>query len=357
MAVELGTLTPSDVVSAAPQAEGFLVVSPAAPPPMMPATDRDYDGSAMDLIHLYVRDLKGADNTPLLTANQEIELATQVQLGLKADKRLSQQADISAEERKKLEGEVSIGQAARDHMIRASTRLVISIAKWFIGGGLPFPDLIQDGNVGLMKAVNKFDPEFGCRFSTYAEFWIKQAISRAIADGGSTIRIPVHIGEKLKKLCRLQDELQEKLGRPPTTNELKNALIIKTEISKKRAATIIRARDAYRAASLDKPVGDDGDDSTTLLDFISDPEALDPREIAVENDLREKLEELLRTLPAREERILRLRFGLTKDGHRYTLDEVGQKFGVTRERIRQIEAEALRRLRHPSRSRQLKGFL
>lgn len=327
----------------AERAEEHSVYSPNKPSTFIGETNDS------DLVDLYFRQ---ACSTPLLSPKEETELGGMVQAGQKAGELLLRQTGADSQETAELEEIVRQGQEARDQMIRANTRLVISIAKRYTGRGVSSLDLIQDGNIGLMRAVDRFKPEFGCKFSTYANWWIRQAITRAIANHGSTIRLPVHVVEMLNLLARIQWRLQGELGRLPTIEELEDALI-EMGISEKRAAAIIYTRKTYGygTTSLDKFVGDDND--TPLSDFISDPEAPDPEEIVAKRDLREKLDKLLDTLTPREARVIRLRFGLI-DGHNYTLDEVGHKFGLTRERVRQIEAKALERLRHPSRLRQLK---
>jgi RNA polymerase primary sigma factor len=248
----------------------------------------------------------------------------------------------------KLQNAIDEGDAARRRLIRANTRLVISVAKRYVGQGVPFLDLVQEGNLGLMKAVDKFDYTRGYKFSTYATWWIRQAVSRAVSDQGRTIRLPVHIGDKLRLLHRASRELEQGQGRPASPEEIAGTLTVAPE----RVRRLLRL--SRRPLSLEQPVGEE--EETMLGSFIADEEAPPPPAMADNAILRERLEEILETLQPREARILRLRFGL-QDGRNYTLEEVGQKFGLTRERIRQIEAHALNRLRHPSRSRQLRDFL
>lgn len=271
-----------------------------------------------DPVRMYLKEI---GRVPLLNADQEIALAKRIEKG---------------------------DESAKQELAEANLRLVVSIAKRYVGRGMSFLDLIQEGNMGLMKAVDKFDYSLGFKFSTYATWWIRQAITRAIADQARTIRIPVHMVETINKLIRIQRQLLQDLGREPTPEEIGAEMDMPTS----KVRDILKI--AQEPVSLETPIGEE--DDSHLGDFIKDKDATSPEQHASYEMLKEQLEEVLDTLTDREENVLRLRFGLD-DGRTRTLEEVGKVFGVTRERIRQIEAKALRKLRHPSRSNQLRDFL
>jgi RNA polymerase primary sigma factor len=274
-----------------------------------------------DPVRMYLKEI---GRVPLLGADDEVELAKKIEIG------------------------GPDGEEAKKRLAEANLRLVVSIAKRYVGRGMLFLDLIQEGNMGLLKAVEKFDHDKGFKFSTYATWWIRQAITRAIADQARTIRIPVHMVETINKLIRVSRQLLQELGREPTPEEIAEQM----ELSVDKVREIMKI--AQEPVSLETPIGEE--DDSHLGDFIEDQEALAPADAAAYELLKEQLEDVLDTLTEREENVLRLRFGLD-DGRTRTLEEVGKVFGVTRERIRQIEAKALRKLRHPSRSKRLKDFL
>ncbi len=306
----------------------------------------DLSGVASDdTVGLYLKEMA---RVPLLTTEEEVELAKRLEAGNMARAELAMLGEeVSEERRRELEALIEDGKEARDHLIKANTRLVVSIAKKYMGRGVHFLDLIQEGNLGLMKAVEKFDYTRGYRFSTYATWWIRQTITRAIADQGRTIRVPVHMSDRIRKLYKTARELEQENGRKPTPEEI----AARMDLEPRKVQWMLRV--SWRPMSLEHPVGEEED--SELGSFIEDETTPTPTQSAYQNLLREKVEEVLSTLTAREARILRLRFGL-QNGRSYTLEEVGHKFGLTRERIRQIEGKALRRLRHPRRSRQLKDF-
>jgi len=297
-----------------------------------------------DTIGLY---LKEVSRVPLLNAEEEVELAQRIERGRMAREELAK-GNVNNRRRQELRKLIEDGWAAREHLITANSRLVISVAKKYMGRGVPFLDLIQEGNIGLIRATKKFDYRRGHKFSTYATWWIRQAVTRAIADQGRTIRVPVHMGDQINKLLRIQHQLTQRLGREPTVEELAIAL----DVPPKKVENMIQV--ARRPLSLETPTDDEED--SVLGDFIEDDEAPPPDDSATYNLLREHLEDVLNGLPPREVRILQLRYGLL-DGQAYTLEEVGRKMGVTRERVRQIEAQALSRLRHPSIRRKLRDYL
>lgn len=297
-----------------------------------------------DTIGLY---LKEVSRVPLLTADEEVELAQRIEKGRISREELAR-VNVTFERRLELRKNIEDSWAARDHLITANSRLVISVAKKYMGRGVPFLDLIQEGNIGLIRATKKFDYRRGHKFSTYATWWIRQAVTRAIADQGRTIRVPVHMGDQINKLLRYQHQLTQKLGRDPSVEELAAEL----DVPVKKVENMIQV--ARRPLSLETPTDDEED--SVLGDFIEDDEAPAPSDSATYNLLKEHLQTILNDLPPREVRILQLRYGLL-DGQAYTLEEVGNKMGVTRERVRQIEAQALSRLRHPSVQKILRDYL
>lgn len=303
--------------------------------------------SSDDPVGLYFRQMA---QEPLLTANDEIELAKRIERGLRAQERLEQPDVMEKTDRwrRHLRRLVYDGQAAREHLGRANTRLVVSIAKRYMGQGLPFPDLIQEGNVGLMRAVDKYDYARGNRFSTYATWWIRQAITRALAQKTRTIRIPLHMTERIRQMYRTAQDLEQSLGRRATTEEI--------ALSMNLAADTVRAMmDASQhAIALERPVGEEGD--SEFGDFIEDQDTPSPVDSATQHLLEETIEEVLAELTPRQSHILRLRFGLG-GGEPHTLEEIANKFGLSRERIRQLEKEALRRLRHPRLAHNLRDYL
>jgi RNA polymerase primary sigma factor len=296
-----------------------------------------------DIIDLYLKEMS---YEPLLEPEEELELAKKLHFGRDAELAL-QQNGHDLQERAHLEELVQEGQEARRHLIRANTRLVVSIAKRYMNRGVPFLDLIQEGNIGLMKAVDKFDHTRGYRLSTYATWWIRQTVTRALADQGRTIRIPVHMGDQIRRMYRVSQRLERELNHRPTPEEIAEEM----NISPERVRWML---DISRySTSLQRKVGEDQE--TELGALIEDKESPSPWEHTTEALMRERIDQVLNTLSPREARILRLRFGL-HDGHTYTLEEIGDKFGLTRERIRQLEGKALRRLRHPRRSRRLRDY-
>ncbi|MBN2305323.1 MAG: sigma-70 family RNA polymerase sigma factor [Anaerolineae bacterium] len=303
--------------------------------------------SADDPVGLYFRQMA---QEPLLTAQEEIELAKRIELGREAADKLAERMSASSvnEECQWLESLIYDGQAAREHLGRANTRLVVSIAKRYMGQGLPFPDLIQEGNVGLMRAVDKYDYKRGNRFSTYATWWIRQAITRALAQKTRTIRIPLHMTERIRQMYRTAQVLEQTLGHRPTPEEIAQEMELPPE-------SVRGMMDASQhAIALERPVGDDGD--SEFGDFIEDQDSPSPVEAATQHLLQETIEEVLSELTPRQSHILRLRFGLG-GGEPHTLEEIANKFGLSRERIRQLEKEALRRLRHPRLAHNLRDYL
>jgi RNA polymerase primary sigma factor len=331
--------------------EGVEIIEPPQDEPDDPRREAQADGARRavtgDLVRIYLREI---GRVPLLTAQDEVDLAKAIEAGLFAEEKL-QGRPSSAECRGAELAELALlaaeGMRAKQRLIEANLRLVVSIAKRYIGRGLVFLDLIQEGNLGLIRAVEKFDYTKGYKFSTYATWWIRQAITRAIADQARTIRIPVHMVETINKMARIQRQLHQDLGREATPEEIAAEMGLTPD----RVAEIQRI--AQEPVSLQSPIGEEDSD---LGDFIEDADAVVPMEAAAFIMLQDQLEQVLDNLTIREQRIIQLRFGLT-DGHPRTLEEVGREFGVTRERIRQIESKTLAKLRHPSRAQMLREYL
>ncbi len=316
-----------------------------------PSTSDSRGGGSSDPVRMYLKEI---GRVPLLNGPEEVDLAMRIEAGQLAAERM---ADLSAsgtlatldfDERRALGRAVRDGDEAKAELIQANLRLVVSIAKRYVGRGMLFLDLIQEGNLGLMRAVEKFDYTKGFKFSTYATWWIRQAITRAIADQARTIRIPVHMVESIHKVHRIQRQMLQELEREPTVEEIAE----KVDMSTVRVREILRI--SQDPLSLDSPVGEE--DDSFLGDFLADTSAEAPAEVAARLMLNSAVLEALGELSDRERQVVRLRFGL-EDGQARTLEEVGREFGVTRERIRQIEAKALRKLRHPSRSKKLRDYL
>jgi RNA polymerase primary sigma factor len=366
---EQGYLTARDVVDICSQseggvaidqlytallAEGIRVVETGAELEAAPGSDSEEllaaspdlsDIAIDDPVRLYLHEI---GQVALLTAAREVELAQQIAAGALARQRLDQALYRSWQERAALERQYARGCDARQRLIQANLRLVVSIAKKYRSYGLTIMDLVQEGNIGLMRAVEKFDYTRGHKFSTYATWWIRQAVTRAIADQGRTIRLPVHMNDAIGKVKRAAHALQQALLREPTAEEIAETI----GISATKVRHVLEA--ARYPLSLEVPVGPDGEGR--IGDFIEDDNAIPPDEVAAASLLRTQLEEVLQKLPERERKIIQLRYGLN-DGRYRTLEEVGVEFGITRERVRQIEAVALRRLRHPYLGKQLRGYL
>ncbi len=316
--------------------------------------DDEWEGSNEDLMEAIEADdtvglyLKEIGRVPLLTAPQEVDLAQRMERGKAARDLMAEDLTLNEDRKERMTLYSDDGMAAREHLINANSRLVISVAKKYIGRGVPFLDLIQEGNIGLIRAAKKFDWRRGHKFSTYATWWIRQAVTRAIADQGRTIRVPVHMGDQINRLLRANHQLTQELGRDPTVAELAENL----NVTVRKAEQMIQV--ARRPISLETPTDDE--EESVLGDFIPDDDSPAPAELVTSQVLREQLQEILDALPPREVRILQLRYGLL-DGEMYTLEEVGKRLGVTRERVRQIESQALSRLRHPAYTRKLRDFL
>jgi RNA polymerase primary sigma factor len=329
----------------------------AEPEPAAPEEDRvrarkEVDAALKaptnDPVRMYLKEI---GRVALLTAQEEVSLAKRIDAGLVAEDKLNElgpDVERSNPQARELRFEMRDGMMAKRHLVEANLRLVVSIAKRYVGRGMAFLDLIQEGNLGLIRAVEKFDYTKGFKFSTYATWWIRQAITRAIADQARTIRIPVHMVETINKLARIQRQLLQDLGREPTAEEIASQM----EMTPAKVREIQKI--SQEPVSLETPIGEEED--SHLGDFIEDSEAVVPLERASFKLLQEQLESVLHTLSEREKEVIRLRFGLV-DGQPRTLEEVGKKFGVTRERIRQIESKTLSKLRHPSRSQKLRDYL
>jgi len=371
-AEEQGYLTVDDILELLPEAEedlpqveklmarlherGIEVIASNGHEILQPADEESNNGAepplsadvsridSHDAVGLY---LKQMSTVPLLSREEEVRLAKRIERGKIARRRL-RKGGQKPYLRQRYERQVEAGERARAHLIKANTRLVVSIAKRYMRLGVPFLDLIQEGNIGLMKAVDKFDYRRGCKFSTYATWWIRQAVTRALSRQARVIRLPSHVGYRIRKMYRHAQQLEQKTGTRPTPQEIAERMAI----SPAKVRWLMRV--SRRPLSLQKPVGEEQD--SELGQFIEDQDATPPAEEAFKSTLTDKMEDILSTLTPREARILRLRFGL-RNGRTHTLKEVANKYGLTRERIRQIERKALRRLRHPSRSRQLRAYL
>jgi RNA polymerase primary sigma factor len=298
-----------------------------------------------DTLRLYLREMS---YVPLLTHDEEVTLAKQMEQGREAQKQLSQNGH-DPQERARLKHLIIRGEEAREHLIRANTRLVVSVAKRYRGLGLPFLDLIQAGNMGLIKAADGYDYRRGFKFATYATWWVRQAVTRALTQQGRTIRIPVHMNDRIRRIFKAAQGLEQRLGRQPTHEEIGNEM----GMDPRRVRWLLRI--STFPVSLEKPVSDDKE-AALFGDFIEDPDAPSPVESAENHLLREDLAQMLVSLTPREARIVRLRFGLRGD-RKHSLEEIGGKLGLTRERIRQIERQALRKLRHPRHRRRLRYYL
>lgn len=306
--------------------------------------DLDAQSPAADLVRVY---LNGIGRTALLSAQQEVELAKRIEAGVFARHMLDTATRLSPTRRIDLTRVVEDGHKAKDHLLEANLRLVVSLAKRYTGRGMPLLDLIQEGNLGLIRAVEKFDYTKGFKFSTYATWWIRQAITRGMADQGRTIRLPVHLVEQVNKLARIKRDLHQRLGREATHQELANESGIPVE---KVADLLEHSRDPV---SLDMPVG--AEEEAPLGDFIEDAEAADAESAVISGLLQDDLRRVLATLEDREQKVIRLRYGLD-DGQPHTLDQIGKRFGLSRERVRQIEREVIAKLRHGDRAERLRAY-
>jgi RNA polymerase primary sigma factor len=330
--------------------EGIEVVDSVDADEEAPVSRREAEELALkaptnDPVRMYLKEI---GKVPLLTAEEEVDLAKRIEAGLFSSEKLATSKKLNDKMRRDLEWIERDGQLAKKKLVEANLRLVVSIAKRYVGRGMLFLDLIQEGNLGLIRAVEKFDYTKGYKFSTYATWWIRQAITRAIADQARTIRIPVHMVETINKLIRIQRQLLQDLGREPMPEEIAKEM----DLTPDKVREILKV--SQEPVSLETPIGEEED--SHLGDFIEDSDAVVPVDAASFILLQEQLDSVLHTLSDREKKVIQLRFGLT-DGHPRTLEEVGREFGVTRERIRQIESKTLSKLRHPSRSQKLRDYL
>ncbi len=324
--------------------EPSVAVQPPPPKGEAASGDQMLDAGITDSVSLYLRDI---GRISLLTANEEVSLAKQVERGNLSQRRLNRDG-LDGDKRNRLQRQVIEGEQARQRLIEANSRLVVSIAKRYMGQGMPLSDLIQEGNLGLMKAIEKFDYRRGYKLSTYATWWIRQAVNRAIAEHGRTIRIPLHMSDQLRKLYRVTQNLEQNLGRTPGLEEIASEM----DTSPQRVDWMLRV--SRQPLSLAEPVGEEKD--SELEDFIEDQEMEAPADVALDKVLSEIIGESLSDLSDRELRIIQLRFGFV-DGDPHTLQEIADEFGLSRERIRQIVGEAMHRLRHPHVRRKLKSYL
>ncbi|MDX6257637.1 MAG: polymerase primary sigma factor, partial [Frankiales bacterium] len=330
--------------------EGIEVVDGVDADEEAPVSRREAEELALkaptnDPVRMYLKEI---GKVPLLTAEEEVDLAKRIEAGLFSSEKLATSKKLQDKMRRDLEWIERDGQLAKKKLVEANLRLVVSIAKRYVGRGMLFLDLIQEGNLGLIRAVEKFDYTKGYKFSTYATWWIRQAITRAIADQARTIRIPVHMVETINKLIRIQRQLLQDLGREPMPEEIAKEM----DLTPDKVREILKV--SQEPVSLETPIGEEED--SHLGDFIEDSDAVVPVDAASFILLQEQLDSVLHTLSDREKKVIQLRFGLT-DGHPRTLEVVGREFGVTRERIRQIESKTLSKLRHPSRSQKLRDYL
>jgi RNA polymerase nonessential primary-like sigma factor len=324
----------------------MTVPQTTAPAPEVSAADVDIDsqGPSADLVRVY---LNGIGRTALLTAQDEVDLAKRIEAGVFAKHLLDTEEDLTAERRSDLRAVVRDGRMAKNHLMEANLRLVVSLAKRYTGRGMPLLDLIQEGNLGLIRAVEKFDYTKGFKFSTYATWWIRQAITRGMADQSRTIRLPVHLVEQVNKLARIKRDLHQKLGREATDEELAQESGLPVE---KVVDLLDQSKDPV---SLDMPVG--AEEDAPLGDFIEDAESADAENAVISGFLQDDLRRVLSTLEERERAVIRMRYGL-EDGQPRTLDQIGKAFGLSRERVRQIEREVMSKLRHGDRADKLRAY-